>query len=109
MVREGLESVSGYGSMTRALLNPVVKLGLPYQAVNFNFWTKTKLNSVALVRKRTILTDRPLLVGEVSANLCGLRVLRGERNEFPRPLILVFLDRSRYFFIQVAPQLSSRG
>jgi hypothetical protein len=32
---------------------------------------KTKLNSVALVRKRTIPTERPPLVGEVSANLCG--------------------------------------
>jgi hypothetical protein len=32
---------------------------------------KKKLNSVALVRKRTIPTERPLLVGEVSANLCG--------------------------------------
>jgi hypothetical protein len=29
---------------------------------------KKKLNSVALVRKRTISTDRPPLVGEVSAN-----------------------------------------
>jgi hypothetical protein len=30
-----------------------------------------KLNSVALVRKRTIPTERPPIVGEVSANLCG--------------------------------------
>jgi hypothetical protein len=29
---------------------------------------KTKLNSVPLVRQRTIPTDRPPLVGEVSAN-----------------------------------------
>jgi hypothetical protein len=65
--------------------------------------------SVAVVRKRTILTERPLLVGEVSANLCGKRVLRGQRNEYLRPLISVFLDRSRYFYIQVAHQLSSRG
>jgi hypothetical protein len=32
---------------------------------------KKKLDSVALVRKRTTPTERPLLVGEVSANLCG--------------------------------------
>ena len=32
---------------------------------------KTKLNSVALVRERTIPTKRPPLVGEVSANFCG--------------------------------------
>jgi hypothetical protein len=31
---------------------------------------KNKLNSVALVRERTIPTERPPLVGEVSANLC---------------------------------------
>ena len=33
--------------------------------------TKTKLNSVALVRERTIPTERPPPVGEVSANFCG--------------------------------------
>jgi len=31
----------------------------------------TKLNSVALVRERTIPTERPPTVGEVSANFCG--------------------------------------
>jgi hypothetical protein len=31
---------------------------------------KTKLNSVALVRERTIPTERPPPVGEVSANFC---------------------------------------
>jgi hypothetical protein len=49
-----------------------------------------KKTSVALVRKRTILTERPPLVGEVSANFCGQRVLRGQRNGYPRSLILVF-------------------
>ena len=33
--------------------------------------TKTKLNSVALVRERTIPTELPPPVGEVSANFCG--------------------------------------
>jgi hypothetical protein len=32
---------------------------------------RLKINSVALVRKRTIPTDRPPLVGEVTAKLCG--------------------------------------
>jgi hypothetical protein len=32
---------------------------------------KTKLNSVALVRERTIPTERPPLIGEVSADFCG--------------------------------------
>jgi hypothetical protein len=30
-----------------------------------------KINFLAVVRKRTISTERPPLVGEVSANLCG--------------------------------------
>ena len=33
--------------------------------------SKTKLNSVALVRERTKPTERPSPVGEVSANFCG--------------------------------------
>jgi hypothetical protein len=49
-----------------------------------------KLNSVALVRKLTIPTERPPLNGEVSANFCGYRVSRGERNGSPRTLISVF-------------------
>jgi hypothetical protein len=32
---------------------------------------KLKLNSMALVRERTIPTERPPPVGEVSANFCG--------------------------------------
>jgi hypothetical protein len=30
-----------------------------------------KKNSVALVRKQTIPTERPPLVGEINVNLCG--------------------------------------
>ena len=36
-----------------------------------SFTSKTKLNSVALVRERTIPTERPPPVGKVSANFCG--------------------------------------
>jgi hypothetical protein len=32
---------------------------------------KKNVNSVAVVRKQTILTEWPPLVGEVSVNLCG--------------------------------------
>jgi hypothetical protein len=45
---------------------------------------------MALFRMRTIPTERPPLVGDVSANFCGQTVLRGQRNDFPRPLISVF-------------------
>jgi hypothetical protein len=57
----------------------------------------TKTNSEALVRQRTIPTERPPLVGEVNPNFSGCRVSRGQRDEFPRPLIFGFLNRSRYF------------
>jgi hypothetical protein len=41
---------------------------------------KVVTNSVALVRKRTIPTERPPLVGGVSANFSGQRVSRRHRN-----------------------------
>ena len=47
--------------------------------------TKLKLNSVALVRERTIPTERPPLVGEVVPTFAGRGVSRGQRNESPRP------------------------
>jgi hypothetical protein len=43
-----------------------------------------------LVRQRTIPTERPPLVAEVSANFSRQRVSRGQRNKSPRPLISVF-------------------
>jgi hypothetical protein len=42
-----------------------------YSGVNITYVRYTKLNSMALVRERTIPTDRPPPVGEVSANFCG--------------------------------------
>jgi hypothetical protein len=51
---------------------------------------KQKKNSGALVLQQTIPSERPPLVGEVSANFSGQRVSRGQRNESPRPLISVF-------------------
>jgi hypothetical protein len=64
---------------------------------------KTKLNSMACVRKWTILSDCRLL-----AKLVPTSADRGYH------MVSVtdpygFLDRSRYFFFQVAPQLYSRG
>jgi hypothetical protein len=66
------------------------------------------INSVALVRERTISTERPLLVGEVSTNFCGLRVSPGQHNGSLR-LYSQFLDPSSSFSFQVAPQMYSRG
>jgi hypothetical protein len=58
--------------------------------------------------ERTIPTELPPLVGEVIANFCGERVPRVQCDGSLRPYSR-FLDRSRYFFFQVAPQLYSRG
>jgi hypothetical protein len=48
------------------------------------------------------------MFGEVSANFAGRGVSRDQSDWPPLPLISVFLDLRRYFFIQVA-QLSSRS
>jgi hypothetical protein len=68
-----------------------------------------KLNSVAVVRKRTIPTERPPFVCEVSSNFLRVEVVAWSAQPIPTAVNFGFLDRSRYFFIQVAPQLSSRG
>jgi hypothetical protein len=49
------------------------------------YYYRLKLNQTPwpLVRKRTIPTERPPLLGEVSANFCGWRVSRGQRNGSP--------------------------
>ena len=57
-------------------------------------------SSVALVRERTIPTERPPPVGEVSANFffADTGVSRGQRNESPRPLISVFWTGAATFY-----------
>jgi hypothetical protein len=68
---------------------------------------KTKLNSVACVRERTIPTERLQLFGEVSTNFLRIEGVTWSVTD-PYGSNLGFLDRSRYFFFQVAPQLYSR-
>jgi hypothetical protein len=70
--------------------------------------TKTKeLKTVALVRERTIPTERPPLVGEVSANFLRIDSVAWSVQRIPTVVNLGFLDRSRNFFpFKVAPQLS---
>jgi hypothetical protein len=75
------------------------------------YMDKSKKNSVALARKRTIPTELPPLVGEVSKLVPTFadRRCRVVNATGPHGRILGFLDRSRYYFFQVAPQLHSRG
>jgi hypothetical protein len=57
---------------------------------------------------RSNYTERPPLVGDVSANFCGWGChMVSVTDSYGR--IIGLLDRSRYFFVQVAPQLYSRG
>jgi hypothetical protein len=69
---------------------------------------KLKLNFEALVRQRTIPAQRSPLFGEVSAKY-AYRGCHMSCATDPYGHILGFLDRSRYFFFQVAFQLYSRG
>jgi hypothetical protein len=46
---------------------------------------KTGLLNMASALERTTPTERPPLVGEVSANFCGYRVPRGQREGSLRP------------------------
>jgi hypothetical protein len=59
------------------------------------------------VRGRTIPTKRPQLVGEVIANVCGQRVICGQRDGSLRPYTR-FSRQGPLLFYQVAPQLYSR-
>jgi hypothetical protein len=51
------------------------------------------------------VADRRILV----PTFADRGVSRGRLDGSPKPLISVLLDRSRYLFIQVVPQLHSRG
>jgi hypothetical protein len=66
-------------------------------------------NSVALSLQ---LNYNRLSAGHLSANLVPTfaerRMLRGQRGRSTTVVNLSFLDRSCYFFFQVAPHLSSR-
>jgi hypothetical protein len=61
------------------------------------FWkyypkTKKKKNSVALARKRTMPTERPPLVGEVSANFRDIEGVAWSKQRIPTAVDLAFLD-----------------
>ena len=56
---------------------------------------KTKLNSVALVRERTIPTERS---AKLVPTFADRGVSRGQRNESPRPFNLCFLDLEPLLF-----------
>jgi hypothetical protein len=68
-------------------------------------YVHTEKISIVLVRKRPIPTERRPLVGEVSANFCGQKVSRGQRNGSPRPYSRFCRPEPLLFH----PKLYSRG
>jgi hypothetical protein len=60
---------------------------------------------MALIRERTIPTERQAFVGEVSANFSGWRGVVWSVRRIPHGSNLGVLDQSRYFFLQVAPEM----
>jgi hypothetical protein len=66
-------------------------------------------NSEAFSQQRNILTERPPPVGEfLVPTFVDRGVWRGQRGGSPTVVNLSFIDRSRYFFFQIAPHLSSQ-
>jgi hypothetical protein len=56
---------------------------------------------------RTHKTERLPLLGEVNTNFLQIEGVAWSAQRIPTVVNLGFLDWSRYFFLQVAPQLSS--
>jgi hypothetical protein len=77
--------------------------------VCYNSNNNNNNNYVALVLVRTVPTERPPLVGEVNANFLRIEGCLVVSAAVPNGRILGFLDGSLYYFLQVAPQLYSRG
>jgi hypothetical protein len=71
----------------------------------FNWLAKRvqQTNSVAIVRERTIPTERPSFIGEVTDKFAD-RECHVVSVTDPHSRILGFLDRSRYFFLRIAPE-----
>jgi hypothetical protein len=61
------ETVRLYGVCTKNMIENLIEMVLK---LSEGFGHLRKINSVALVRKLTVPTERPQLVDEVSANFC---------------------------------------
>jgi hypothetical protein len=85
--------------------NPSTQEAIKMQVLNLmqtlysnNLQKHAKKTPWPLVRKRTILTERPPLVDEILVpTFVDRGVLRGQRGGSPMVVNLSFLDRSRYF------------
>ena len=72
-------------------------------------YKKKKTNSVALVREQIIPTERPPSVGEVSANFLRIEGCHVVSATDPHGRWSLFSGPEPLLFIQVDPQLTSRG
>jgi hypothetical protein len=89
---------------------PLAARGIRISAMNQHAWRPIVfgMNSVASVHERTIPTERPPLVGEVSANFCGYRMPRCQRDGSLRQYSRLSRPEPLLFF-QVAPQMYSQA
>jgi hypothetical protein len=90
-------------SKTKVSTDPLIYLLLQQRCYAIcNTQCSTKLNSVALVRKQTISTERPPLVGEVSTNL--LRIVTWSAQRIPTAInlnfVFVFIDLPGLFAVE---------
>jgi hypothetical protein len=76
-----------------------------YRRITLNW----KLNSVALVRKRIIPTERPPLVGDVKFQLLRIEGVVWSAQRVPTAVDLGFLKPEPLLFYSNSPRLYSRG
>jgi hypothetical protein len=67
------------------------------------FAVLTKQTPWFLVRKPNVPTELASHVGEVNFNFCRQTGVAWEAQRVPTAVNFDFRDRSRYFFVQVAP------
>jgi hypothetical protein len=96
------------GKEARAWSSTLTTVCNRYVAIRPPLLSTWRHYSMVLVRKRTIPTERPPVVGEVITNFCGYRVSRGQCDGSLRPYSR-FSRQKPLLFYRVAPQLYSRG
>jgi hypothetical protein len=79
------------GTMTVSEIRESIRL-ITQKSITYGL----KLNPVALVHERTIPTERPPLVGEVSANFLRIEGVAWSAQRIPTVINLGFLDRITY-------------
>ena len=94
-------------NVSNFLLDRVLS-GMRLLGIDWNVQGHLKKNSVALVRELYRQNGRRRSA-KLVPTFADRGMSRGQRNGSPRPLISVFWTGAATFFVQVSPQLTSRG